>query len=501
MKYIITLDEGTTSARTLITNDKTEVVGIAQKEFEQIFPAAGHVEHDAMEIWDKQLSTIKEAIKKAGISADDIAGIGITNQRETIVVWDKNTGKPIHNALVWQDQRTADYCNKLIEENKNGIFNKKTGLLINPYFSGTKLKWILDNVEGAREKADKGEILAGTIDTWLIWKLTDGEVHATDVSNASRTLLYNIHENKWDGELLDILDIPINVLPKVHPSSAFYGKANGDYFGASNGIEIAGVIGDQQSALFGQMAIEVGDVKNTYGTGCFTLMNTGTKAVPSKNNLLTTIAWQIGDNDVVYALEGSVFIAGAAIQWLRDGLKIIKTSSESNDYIANVKKEEDIYFVPSFTGLGAPYWDTSSRGAIFGLERSTSREHIVKAAVEAIAYQSNDLVNAFVADSGKPLTKLLVDGGATSNDYLMQFQASISNVEVVRPKNQETTAMGAAYMAGLAVGVWKDVDEIKHLIEIDKTFTPEFSDEQIKMKMKGWKAAVKRTMNWLKDSK
>ena len=501
MKYIITLDEGTTSARTLITNDKTEVVGIAQKEFEQIFPAAGHVEHDAMEIWNKQLSTIKEAIKKAGISADDIAGIGITNQRETIVVWDKNTGEPIHNALVWQDQRTADYCNKLIEENKNGIFNKKTGLLINPYFSGTKLKWILDNVEGAREKADKGEILAGTIDTWLIWKLTDGEVHATDVSNASRTLLYNIHENKWDGELLDILDIPINVLPKVHPSSAFYGKANGDYFGASSGIEIAGVIGDQQSALFGQMAIEVGDVKNTYGTGCFTLMNTGTKAVPSKNNLLTTIAWQIGDNDVVYALEGSVFIAGAAIQWLRDGLKIIKTSSESNDYIANVKKEEDIYFVPSFTGLGAPYWDTSSRGAIFGLERSTSREHIVKAAVEAIAYQSNDLVNAFVADSGKPLTKLLVDGGATSNDYLMQFQASISNVEVVRPKNQETTAMGAAYMAGLAVGVWKDVDEIKHLIEIDKTFTPEFSDEQIKMKMKGWKAAVKRTMNWLKDSK
>ena len=501
MKYIITLDEGTTSARTLITNKETKVVGIAQKEFEQHFPSAGHVEHDAVEIWNKQLETIKEAIKDAGIKGEEIAGIGITNQRETIVVWDKNTGEPIHNALVWQDQRTASYCDELIKANHNDTFTAKTGLLINPYFSGTKLRWLLKNVEGAWEKAKKGELLAGTIDSWLIWKLTDGEVHATDVSNASRTLLYNIHEHKWDGELLKILDIPESVLPEVKASSTMYGKAKGKYFGSSHDIEIAGVVGDQQSALFGQMATEVGMVKNTYGTGCFTLMNTGTKAVPSKNKLLTTIAWQIGDQPVVYALEGSVFIAGAAVQWLRDGIKIIKSSPESSEYIANVKKEEDIYFVPSFTGLGAPYWDTSSRGAIFGIERSTGREHIVKATVESIAYQSNDLIKAFESDLGKRLTKLLVDGGATANDYLMQFQSSISDVEVVRPKNQETTAMGAAYMAGLAVGLWKDVEELKHLIEIDKTFKPMFSKEEISHKLKGWNAAVKRTMNWLKDSK
>ncbi len=501
MKYIITLDEGTTSARTLITDEKLNIVGIAQKEFEQIFPAPSKVEHSAEEIWEKQLWTLKKVIKDSKIIPDKISGIGITNQRETIVVWDKKTGKPIHNALVWQDIRTADYCESLINKGKGPMFTKKTGLIINPYFSGTKLKWILENIDGAKDKAKKGELLAGTIDTWLIWKLTKGKVHATDVSNASRTLLYNIHDMAWDKEILKLLDIPIEMLPEVKSSSAIYGYADREFTGSHNDIPIAAAIGDQQSALFGQMAINIGDVKNTYGTGCFTLLNTGEKAITSTNKLLTTIAWQIGDEKPIYALEGSVFIAGAAIQWLRDGLKIIEKSSETEKEISKIEREENIYFVPSFTGLGAPYWDTTSRGAIFGLERSTTKHHIVKAALESIAYQTNDLLEAFSKDLKKPISKLLVDGGAAINNYLLQFQSSISQLEVIRPQNLETTAMGAAYMAGLATGVWTSTNEISKLIKQDKVFKPKLEEHKTKHKIKGWKSAVSRTQNWTKDTK
>ena len=500
-KFIMTLDEGTTSARTLITNKNGKVVAINQKEFTQFFPQSGWVEHDAMEIWNTQLTTLIKAKKQANIKSTNIAAIGITNQRETIVVWDKETGLPIYNAIVWQDQRTAAFCEKLIKAGKEEIFHKKTGLFINPYFSGTKLMWILENVKEAKEKLKQNKILAGTIDTWLIWKLTGGKVHATDVTNASRTLLFDIHKQKWDPELCKILKIPMEILPKVKSSSEIYGYVEKQIFSkkAEGIVPISGVIGDQQSALFGQLATNVGDVKNTYGTGCFTLVNTGTKSINSKNKLLTTIAWKIGKNKTVFALEGSVFVAGASIQWLRDSIKIIYNAAQSSFYANMVNDDQRVYVVPSFTGLGAPYWDSSAKGAIFGLERGTKREHIIKATLESIAYQSNDLIKAMSADLKKPITLLKVDGGACKSDYLMQFQASISNTKVVRPKNIETTAMGASYLAGLAVGYYKSIDELKKISEIDKSFTSIIKDVERQSLLKGWKTAIKRTLNWTKD--
>ena len=500
-KYIMTLDEGTTSARTLITNKKGEVISVSQKEFTQYFPRSGWVEHDATEIWNTQKTTIVDAKKKASIKSHDIAAVGITNQRETIVVWDKETGLPVYNAIVWQDQRTADYCESLIKAKKDAIFHKKTGLFINPYFSGTKLRWILKNVKGINEKLKKGKILAGTIDTWLIWKATGGKVHATDVSNASRTLLFNIHTQKWDKQLCDILEIPMEILPEVKSSSGIYGYVEKTIFSkaAKGNVPIAGVLGDQQSALFGQLATSVGDVKNTYGTGCFTLVNTGTKPTDSKNKLLTTIAWKIGKNKTVYALEGSVFIAGASIQWLRDGLKIIYNAAES-DFFANlVKDDQRVYVVPSFTGLGAPYWDSTAKGAIFGLERGTKREHIIKATLDSIAYQSYELIESMQKDLGKNIRSIKVDGGASQSNYLMQFQSSISNLKVIRPKNIETTAMGAAYMAGLAVGFYKNIEELKKIAKVDKEFKPSMTPKERGKLTKGWKAAVSRTRNWTKD--
>ena len=500
-KYIITLDEGTTSARTLITNKKGRIVAIDQKEFTQHFPQSGWVEHDAMEIWNTQLTTMVAAKKKANIKSTDIAALGITNQRETIVVWDKETGLPIHNALVWQDQRTAKFCEKLIKEGKKQIFYNKTGLYINPYFSGTKLKWILENAKEAKTKLEQKRLLAGTIDTWLIWKLTDGKVHATDVSNASRTLLFNIHEQKWDKELCKILKIPLEILPEVKSSSEVYGHVEKRFFSkkAEGNVPIAGVAGDQQAALFGQLATEIGDVKNTYGTGCFTLVNTGTKAVNSKNNLITTIAWKLGDKKTVYALEGSIFIAGAAIQWLRDGLRIIYNAAESDFNAGLVNDNQRVYVVPAFIGLGAPYWDSTARGAIFGLERGTKREHIIRSTLDSIAYQTDDLIKAMGSDLGRSIFSLKVDGGASRSNYLMQFQASISNTKVIRPVNIETTAMGAAFLAGLAVGFYKSIDELKEINKIDRIFSSKIENKERQSLLKGWKAAVKRVHNWTKD--
>lgn len=500
-KYIMTLDEGTTSVRTLVTNKKGEVISMSQREFTQYFPKSGWVEHDAIEIWNMQKTTIVDAKKKGSIKSHDIAAVGITNQRETIVVWDKDTGLPVYNAIVWQDQRTAVYCESLIKAKKDKIFHKKTGLFINPYFSGTKLRWILKNVQGIKEKIKNGKILAGTIDTWLIWNATGGKVHATDVSNASRTLLFNIHTQKWDKELCDILEIPMEILPEVKPSSTVYGYVLKEIFSkaAKGEVPIAGVLGDQQSALFGQLATSVGDVKNTYGTGCFTLVNTGTKPVDSKNQLLTTIGWKIGKNKTVYALEGSVFVAGASIQWLRDGLKIIYNAAESDFFTSLVDDDQRVYVVPSFTGLGAPYWDSTARGAMFGLERGTKREHIIKATLESIAYQSYELIESMAKDLGKNIKKIKVDGGASRSNYLMQFQSSISNLKVVRPKNIETTAMGAAYMAGLAVGFYKNIDELKQIAKIDKEFKPAMNVKEREKLTRGWKVSVSRTRNWTKD--
>ena len=495
-KYLMTLDEGTTSTRTIITNKKGDIIGLAQQEFNQYFPRSGWVEHDPMEIWHTQKTTLLKAKKQAKIKSAEIAAVGITNQRETIVVWDKETGLPVYNAIVWQDQRTAKYCDKLIGENKSDIFYKKTGLFINPYFSGTKLRWILKNVEGIDKKIKEGKILAGTIDSWLIWNLTNGKVHATDVSNASRTLLFNIHTQEWDKELCDILEIPMEILPEVKSSSEVYGNVEKEYFSknALSEVPIAGVAGDQQSALFGQLAINKGDVKNTYGTGCFTLVNTGTTPIESKNKLLTTIAWKLGKEKTVYAIEGSVFIAGAAIQWLRDGLQIIYNAAES-DFMAELSKNNDqkIYFVPAFTGLGAPYWDTTSKGAIFGIERGTKKEDIIKATLEGIAYQTNDLLMAMSKDLGRPISTLKVDGGASKSNYLMQFQSSISKTNVIRPKNTETTAMGAAFLAGLGVGFYESIDEIKSIMEIERIFKPNMEDQQIEQKIEGWNEAISRT--------
>jgi len=491
--YILALDQGTTSSRSLVFDEQGNIISQAQKEFRQLFPQPGWVEHDAEEIWSTQYGTMAEAVAKANINMKQIAGIGITNQRETTVVWDKSSGQPIYNAIVWQDRRTASDCDKLKSAGWAETIQQKTGLIIDAYFSATKLKWILDNVTGARQKAINGELAFGTIDSWLTWKLTNGEVHVTDVSNASRTMLYNIHSLQWDEELLKIFDIPASVLPEVKPSSKIYG-VTGSIIPDSR-IPIAGIAGDQQAALFGQLCTQPGMVKNTYGTGCFMLMNTGEKAIASKNNLLTTIAWQI-DNKTEYALEGSVFIAGAVVQWLRDELKIIRTSAEIEKLAAQVKDTEGVYIVPAFAGLGAPHWNQYARGSIFGLTRGSSNAHIARAALDSIAYQTFDVLKAMEADAAIHIKELRVDGGATVNNQLMQFQSDILNTKVVRPKITETTALGAAYLAGLAVGYWKSVEEIQEQWQADKSFSPSMVDQKRNELVKGWQRAVNASIAW-----
>jgi glycerol kinase len=487
-KYILALDQGTTSSRAILFDKEGKIVHTAQREFHQLFPQPGWVEHNPNEIWGSILACIATVLSEAGIEAKQVAGIGITNQRETTVVWEKDTGKPIYNAIVWQSRQTADICEQLKEKGYNELFHKKTGLLIDPYFSGTKIKWILDHVEGARERAKKGELLFGTIDTWLIWKLSGGKAHVTDYSNASRTLLYNIHELKWDEELLEILDVPKEMLPEVRPSSEVYAKTVSYHFFGEE-VPIAGAAGDQQAALFGQACFEEGMAKNTYGTGCFMLMNTGDKAVESKHGLLTTIAWGI-DNIVEYALEGSIFVAGSAIQWLRDGLRMLKSAPESESYATRVESTEGVYVVPAFVGLGTPYWDSDVRGAVFGLTRGTSKEHFIRATLESLAYQTKDVLTSMEADSGISLKTLRVDGGAVMNNFLMQFQSDILNVPVERPIINETTALGAAYLAGLAVGFWKDRQEISSQWKQDRQFTPTMAQENRETLYNGWKKAI-----------
>ena len=499
-KYIMALDQGTTSSRAILFNDKGEILEIAQKEFTQIYPKAGWVEHNPMEIWGSQSGVMREVIETAGITPDEIAGIGITNQRETTIVWDKNTGKPIYNAIVWQCRRTSDICKNLKEKGLEKIIKDKTGLLIDAYFSATKLKWILDNVEGAREKANKGDLLFGTVDTWLIWKLTHGKVHVTDYSNASRTMMYNIKELKWDEEILNELDIPLNMLPKVKPSSYIYGHTDEQMLAGAK-IPISGCAGDQQSALFCQTCFEEGSVKNTYGTGCFLLMNTGEKIVESKNGLITTIAWGI-DNKIQYALEGSIFMAGASIQWLRDELRMIKTAKDSETYANKVEDTNGVYVVPAFTGLGAPYWDMYARGTIVGLTRGSKKEHVIRATLESIAYQTKDVITVMEQDSNIKVKNLKVDGGASSNNFLMQFQSDILNLNIDKPKITETTALGAAYLAGLAVGFYKNKNEIKSKWKVQKEITPNMDENKRDKLYKGWKKAVSRSIQWeIEDEK
>lgn len=492
-QYVMALDQGTTSSRAILFDHSSRIVGIAQKEFAQIYPKPGWVEHDPMEIWGTQSGVALEVLETTGIRPQEIVAIGITNQRETTIVWDKNTGKPVYNAIVWQDRRTAGICDELKERGLESYIRENTGLVVDAYFSGTKVKWILDHVKGAREKAEKGELLFGTVDSWLIWNLTGGNVHVTDYSNASRTLLYNIKDLKWDDKLLQELDIPTSMLPEVKPSSEIYGATDSRTFGGAE-IPIAGVAGDQQAALFGQACFEPGTAKNTYGTGCFMLMNTGEKAVASKSGLLTTIAWGL-DGKVEYALEGSIFIAGAAVQWLRDGLKFIDSAADSEYYANKVKDTDGVYVVPAFAGLGAPYWDMYARGAIFGLTRGSKKEHIVRATLDSLAYQTKDVLGAMEADSGIQLQALRVDGGAVANNLLMQFQADILGVKVERPKLTETTAMGAAYLAGLATNFWNK-EEISHNSNLDTIFEPQMNDEERTTLYKGWKKAVTRTMGW-----
>ena len=495
-KYVMALDAGTTSNRSILFNEKGEICSVAQKEFTQYFPKPGWVEHDANEIWSSQLGVAVEAMNKIGAAAEDIAAIGITNQRETAVVWDKSTGEPVYHAIVWQCRRTAEYCDELKEKGYTEMFRKKTGLIIDAYFAGTKIKWILDNVEGAREKAENGELLFGTVETWLIWKLTKGAVHVTDYSNASRTLLFNINTLEWDREILEIMDIPEAMLPKALPSSCVYGHADSSFLGG--GLPIAGAAGDQQSALFGQTCFRPGDAKNTYGTGCFLLMNTGEKPVFSENGLVTTIAWGL-DGKVYYALEGSIFVAGAAIQWLRDEMRLIDSAMDSEYMARKVSDTNGCYVVPAFTGLGAPHWDQYARGTIVGLTRGVNKYHIIRATLESLAYQVNDVLNAMEADSEIPLSALKVDGGASANDFLMQTQADIINAPVKRPRCIETTAMGAAYLAGLAVGYWKDKEEVVKNWAMDREFTPQIEEEARIKKIKGWEKAVKYAYGWAKD--
>ncbi len=493
-KYIMALDQGTTSSRAILFDKKGSIVDTAQREFKQIFPKPGWVEHNANEIWTSILGVIAEVLNQNNISPKEIAGIGITNQRETTVVWDKETGKPVYNALVWQSRQTSDICDALKAEGHNETFKSKTGLLIDAYFSGTKVKWILDNVDGARERAEKGELLFGTIDTWLIWKLSGGKAHVTDYSNASRTLMYNIHELKWDEELLDILGVPKSMLPEVRQSSEVYAKTV-DYHFFGEEVPIGGAAGDQQSALFGQACFEKGSAKNTYGTGSFMLMNTGTEAIRSDSGLLTTIAWGV-DGKVEYALEGAVFVTGSAVQWLRDSLKIIDQASDTEALATSLKDNDGVYVVPAFVGLGTPYWNSDVRGAVFGLTRGSGRAQFSRAVLESIAYQSADVLLTMNKDSGIKLKELRVDGGAVSNDFLMQFQSDLLEVPVLRPSVQETTALGAAYLAGLAVGFWKDKQEIAKQWAIDKTFTPSMESSKRETLYEGWKSAVEATMKF-----
>jgi glycerol kinase len=495
-EYIMAFDAGTTSSRCIIFNRKGEICEVAQKELTQHYPKAGWVEHNADAIWSTQISVAVEAMARLGISALDIAGIGITNQRETTIVWDKETGIPVYRAIVWQCRRTADYCNELKNSGYSDMIRDKTGLMIDAYFSGTKIKWILDNVEGARQKAKEGKLLFGTVDTWLIWKLTNGKVHVTDYSNASRTMLFNIHTLEWDEEILDLLDIPKSMLPQVKESSCIYGESDSSFFGQS--IPIAGVAGDQQAALFGQTCFEMGEAKSTYGTGCFLLMNTGEKPVKSDNGLVTTIAWGLGGK-VNYALEGSVFVAGASIQWLRDEMRLIDSSEDSEYMAMKVEDTNGCYVVPAFTGLGAPYWDQYARGTIVGITRGVNKYHIIRATLESMAYQVRDVLDVMEKDSGIVLSLLNVDGGASTNDFLMQTQADFCNVRVERPKCVETTALGVAYLAGLAVGFWNNIEDIKGSRSIDRVFTPNLCEEVRKEKIRMWKKAVKYAFGWAKE--
>lgn len=488
-EYIVALDQGTSSSRAIVFNRKGEAKAVCQKEFTQHFPQPGMVEHDPMEIWATEYAVMTEAVTSLGLGGADIAAIGITNQRETTIVWDAATGKPICNAIVWQDRRTSEYCDSLKEAGLTEMIRSKTGLIIDAYFSGTKIRWILENVPGARERAERGELRFGTVDSWLVWNLTGGHEHVTDVSNASRTMLFNIHTLQWDAELLDILGVPLSMMPQVKSSSEVYGRTS--LLGED--VPVSGIAGDQQAALFGQMCTEQGAVKNTYGTGCFLLMNTGEKPIVSKNNLLTTIAWKL-DGKVTYALEGSIFVAGSVVQWLRDGLGIIRSSSEVEALAASVSDAGGVYMVPALTGLGAPYWDQYAKGSIHGITRGTTAAHIARAALEGIAFQTMDIVSAMEKDAGVPLGELKVDGGASRNNLLMQFQSDVLGTKVVRPLVTETTALGAAYLAGLAVGFWKSIDEVKRQWQAERIFTPTMAPDLVALAKKGWADAVDRTL-------
>lgn len=490
-KFILALDQGTTSSRAIVFDHNGQIKSVAQKEFTQYFPQPGWVEHNPNEIWSSQASVIAEAISAIDINGLDIAGIGITNQRETTIVWDIDTEEPIYNAIVWQDRRTAEYCDKLKAQGLTDKIHEKTGLIVDAYFSGTKIKWILDNVPGARKRAEMGKLRFGNVDAWLVWRLTRGEVHVTDVTNASRTMLFNIHDLKWDEDLLRLLDIPLSMMPEVKSSSEIYGHTKTTIF--AHEVPISGIAGDQQAALFGQMCIEPGAIKNTYGTGCFVMLNTGRKPVMSKNNLLTTIAWKIGDR-VDYALEGSIYVGGSVVQWLRDGLGFITSSSEIEDLASTVPDSGGVYFVPALTGLAAPYWDQYARGTIVGITRGTTRAHIARAALDGIAFQTYDIAQAMAKDMEAPLTELKVDGGASRNNLLMQYQSNLLGIKVVRPKITETTALGAAYLAGLAVGFWKDIDEIKNQWQVERSFEPLADSEEITAAKAGWADAIGRTL-------
>lgn len=490
-KFILSIDQGTTSTRAMLVNHNGDIKAVSQREFTQHFPHSGWVEHDANEIWSSVLSCISSVLIENDVKAEQIEGIGITNQRETAVVWDKHSGRPIYHAIVWQSRQTQEICNELKNRDLEQTFKDKTGLLLDPYFSGTKVKWILDNVEGARDKAENGDLLFGTIDTWIVWKLTRGEAHVTDYSNASRTLMYNIYDLKWDDELLEYLTVPQSMLPEVKPSSEVYGHTDATHFFGLQ-IPIAGIAGDQQAALFGQACFNAGEAKNTYGTGCFMLMNTGEKAVKSESGLLTTLAYGI-DGKVNYALEGSIFVAGSAIQWLRDGMRMIKDAPQSESYATSIESTDGVYVVPAFVGLGTPYWDSEARGAVFGITRGTEKEHFIRATLESLAYQTRDVIDAMEKDSDIELKKLRVDGGAVKNDFLMQFQSDILDVPVERPENNETTALGAAYLAGIAVGYWKSKDEIKENFKLDQQFDPIMDEERREDLYKGWQTAVNAT--------
>lgn len=495
-KYIMALDQGTTSCRCILYDRKGQIVSVAQKEFRQIYPQAGWVEHDAMEIWSTQMGVAQEALLMINGTYKNIETIGITNQRETTVVWDKETGEPIHNAIVWQCRRTAGYCDELKEKGLAKPFREKTGLLIDAYFSGTKLRWILERVPGAREKAEQGKLLFGTIETWLIWKLTGGRVHITDYSNASRTMLFNINTLQWDKDILEELNIPLCMLPQPRPSSQIYGMTDPNIFGGP--IAISGAAGDQQAALFGQTCFQAGEAKNTYGTGCFLLLNTGQRPVYSENGLLTTIAWGL-DGKVCYALEGSIFVSGAAVQWLRDEMEIIHNAAESEKMAASVADSNGVYVVPAFVGLGAPYWDPYARGAVLGITRGANKNHLVRATLESMAYQTHDLIQVMVKDTGQELVSLKVDGGASANNFLMQFQSDILDRPVLRPRCIETTSLGAAYLAGLATGYWESADDILANWQIDRTFEPDLEDVTRKELLNGWKKAVRRILGWEKQ--